>query len=109
MLSAAGIRKSSDQFFRFLGQSAPPGDANDAAMVASARSFRTLIDPVKLLATPSRVKVMGAPKAGSFRSVVGSIGNQGADLDETSILNNADPDGEVRVGELLKIVLAGKH
>jgi len=109
VMTAAGIRKSGDQFFRLLGQSAAPGDADDAAIVATARSFRPLTDPARLGVTPARVKVVAAPRNGTFRDVVSALGSNGAPLDAVAILNNAELDGAVNQGELLKIVVAGRR
>ena len=109
VLTAAGIRKGPNQFFRVLGQSAAAGDANDAAIVATARSFRALSDPAKLEVSPSRVKVVSAPRNGSFRDVVTGLGVSAADLDDVAILNNAELDGDVHPGELLKIVVAARR
>jgi len=40
---------------------------------------------------------------------VSGLGVGAALLDDVAILNNAELDGDVRQGELLKIVVAGRH
>ncbi len=109
VLTAAAVRKSGDQFFRFLGQSASPNDATDAAILASIRSFRPLTDPARLDARPDRVHVATVAKNGAFRDAVAALGKQAVSLDETAILNNAQPDDDVRSGELVKIVEPGRR
>ncbi len=109
VLAAAGIRKSGDRFFRILGQSAAPGDPDEAAILATARSLRPLTDPAKLDVAPARVKVVRAPRAGTFQEVVTGLGSNGAPLENVAILNNAQLDQPVNAGELLKIVVAGRH
>jgi predicted Zn-dependent protease len=109
VLSAAAVRKSGDQFFRFLGQSAAPNDATDAAIFTSIRSFRALTDPARLDARPDRVRVVSVAKNATFRDAVAALGKQAVSLDETAILNNAQPDDDVRSGELVKIVAPGRR
>jgi predicted Zn-dependent protease len=108
VLAAAGIRKADDQFFRMLGQSATPGDANESAILVAARSFRPLTDPARVSVTPARVQVLSAPRTGAFRDVVAGLGAMGADLEEISILNNVQVDEEIHAGEVLKVVRAGR-
>lgn len=109
VLLAAGIRRTADQFYRMLGQSAASSDANAAAIFSSARSFRALTDAGKLAATPHRVRVVSAPSAGTFQSIVNGFGTPGAPIEDLAILNNAEVDGDVRPGEQLKIVTAGRR
>ncbi|MEO5619058.1 MAG: M48 family metalloprotease [Candidatus Eisenbacteria bacterium] len=108
VLLAAGIRRSADQFYRMLGQTAPGGDALGAVIFSSVRSFRALTDAGKLAATPDRVKVVSAPRAGTFQSVVTGLGVQGATIEDLAILNNAELDSDVRAGEQLKLVTPGR-
>ena len=109
VLLAAGIRRTAEQFYRMLGQSAATGDANAAAIFSSVRSYRALTDAGRLAATPDRVRVVSAPRAGTFQAVVGSFGAPGAPMEDLAILNNAELDGDVRAGEQLKIVTAGRR
>jgi predicted Zn-dependent protease len=109
ILLAAGLRKSADQFFRVLGQSAASTDANASAIFSSARSFRPLTDPAKLGATPHRMKVVSASRSGTFQDVMSGYGTQGASLEDLAILNDAEPDDDVRSGQALKTVQAGRR
>jgi len=109
VLLAAGIRRTADQFYRVLGQSAAAGDANAAAILSSARSFRALTDAARLGATPHRLKVVSAPRAGTFQALMTGFGTQGASLEDLAILNNAELGGDVRSGEQLKTVQAGRR
>jgi predicted Zn-dependent protease len=108
VLIAAGVRRSPEQFFRFLGQSAAVGDANDAAIQASVRTLRPLTDAAHLAARPDRVRVSGAAKSGTFREVVAALGAASTDLEDIAILNNADAEQDVHAGELVKIVIRGR-
>ncbi len=109
LLLAAGVRRAPEQFFRVLGQSASGTDANAAAILASARTFRALTDAAKLAAQPDRVRVLAAPRGGTFRAVVEGQGAQGASLDDLAILNDTEPDADVRAGETLKLVRPGRR
>jgi predicted Zn-dependent protease len=109
ILLAAFVRTSPDRMFQVLGQSASPDDADAAAILSCARSFRPLTDPARLAAQPDRVKVVTVAKAGDFENVVKSQGTQAADLETTAILNNAFPDQPVQAGELLKVVVPGRR
>jgi predicted Zn-dependent protease len=108
VLTAAFIRKSDAQLYEVLGQSAAPGDAFDEKILESARSLRTLTDPSKLSVKPDRVRIVTVKKTGTFAEVVGAIKPQALSLEDTSILNNIEPDETVRAGELIKIVEPGR-
>ncbi len=108
-LVAAFIRESPERMFQILGRTAQPGDADEGAIIAAARSFRRLTEPARLEAQPDRVKVVAVTKASDFQSLIASLGPQAADLEQTAILNNVFADTEVRAGEALKIVAAGKR
>uniref|UniRef100_A0A832MJT4 Peptidase M48 n=1 Tax=Eiseniibacteriota bacterium TaxID=2212470 RepID=A0A832MJT4_UNCEI len=105
-LAAAFIRKP-PRMFQVLGQSAAPGDANEAKILASARSFRALTDPARLAPTPARVRVVRVATAGEFREVAGRHG-PGAPVEDLAILNNRALDETVRAGELVKVVTPAK-
>jgi predicted Zn-dependent protease len=103
VLDAAFIQKTPQQMFQVLGQ---PG-LNESAILASARSFRPLSDPARLHPEPDRVKVVTAPRSGTFQQVISGLGPQAANVDQEAILNNTYPDQPVNAGELIKIVVPG--
>ena len=105
ILDAAYIQKSAGQMFELLGL---PGQ-HEGEIFSTARSFRALTDPSRLNAEPNRVKVVTAPRTGTFQEVVGGLGPQAADVNTESILNNVEPDQTVHAGELLKIVVKGRR
>jgi predicted Zn-dependent protease len=107
-LAAGFIKRSADQLFQFLGQSAAPGDADEGRILASVRSLRALTDASRLAATPDHMRVIRASASGAFSEVVPKLGPQSASLEETSILNNLELDEDVRTGQLVKIVQAGR-
>ncbi|OGF13061.1 MAG: hypothetical protein A2W00_12135 [Candidatus Eisenbacteria bacterium RBG_16_71_46] len=109
VMAAAFVRKAADQTFQILGRSAATGDADERAIFTSARSFRALADPARLEVTPDHVHLVTVDAAGSFADVVRRQSAQAIGLDETAILNNAQPDEDLRAGQLLKIVLPGKR
>jgi predicted Zn-dependent protease len=107
VLNAAFIR-AGRSLFQILGQSADAGDANASRINGAIRSFRSLPEAQRR-ATPDRIKVVAAPRNGTFDEVMQSLGPQAIDLDESSILNNTLRDEEIRRGELLKVVQRGSR
>ncbi|HYM82132.1 MAG TPA: M48 family metalloprotease [Candidatus Limnocylindria bacterium] len=108
VLAAAFIRKAGDQMFQILGRSATPGDAYEERVIQSARSLRALTEAARLNVRPDRIRVISVTTTGSFESVVRAAGAQALSLEETAILNNADPDEDARRGQSLKIVVPGR-
>jgi predicted Zn-dependent protease len=104
VLAAAFIRRSAGEMFQILGQTAQPGDADFARVLASARSFRELADPARLKPTPERVRVTSVTAAGAFSGIVGALGTQGLDLEGTAILNNRFATDPLAPGELIKTI-----
>jgi predicted Zn-dependent protease len=105
VLDAAFIQKTPQQMFQVLGQ---PGQ-NEAAILATARSFRPLTEAGRLHPEPDRVKVVTVSRAGTFQQVISGLGPQGASLDAEAILNNTFPDQPVNSGELIKTVAPGRR
>lgn len=104
VLAAAFIRRAPGQLFEILGASAQPDDADFRRVLASARSFRPLTDAARLDPSPERVRVSRVAGAGTFASVVGAMGKQGLDVDDTAILNNRFAADAVAAGDLIKTV-----
>jgi predicted Zn-dependent protease len=102
-LAAVFIRQAPQAMFQFLGQVAP-GSAAEAAFLAAARSFAPLTETARLNPRPARIQVVAAPAAGTFRAVIAGLGAQGADVEETAILNGLAADEPVERGRLLKVV-----
>jgi len=102
------VRKGADQLFQILGLSAQPGDANDQAIFASARSFRALADAARLDPQPQRVHVVASPAAADFQTILGRLGPQALKPEETAVINNLQLDENVGKGQLIKIVLPGR-
>jgi predicted Zn-dependent protease len=93
------------RLFQILGQA---GDADEQAILTSARSFKRVTDANALNVEPDRVKVVTLPKDGSFGVVVPSLGPQAIDLDETAILNDKQVNDPLQGGSELKIVKSGR-
>jgi predicted Zn-dependent protease len=109
ILAAAFIRRSADQMFQILGASSEPGNADEARVLASARSIRPLSDPARLNVTPDRVDVVSVTSAGAFDEVIGRFKSLAVGLDELAILNNVGEQDDVRRGELIKVVVRGQR
>jgi predicted Zn-dependent protease len=109
VLAAGFVRQQRDRMLQFLGRSAAAGDADEASIFESMRSLRPLADPARLTATPDRVSVVRLTSSGTFQDVVPRLGVQALDVSATSILNEVQPDEDVRAGQLLKIVVPGKR
>ena len=106
-LDAAFIRVSPKTMYQFLGQSVVAGDAVDAAIFQSMRSFRTIEDRSRLNVAPPRVRLTGAPSAGPLRSLLAGLGPSGITPEETAVVNNLDLDESVLAGKTLKLVRPG--
>lgn len=106
---AGFVRYRPGQFLQVLGQSRASSDPAAEQVRASVRSIAALRDTTKLHVMPDRVRVVGAPKSGSFGEVVGGLGAQGIGLEETAILNNLRPTTPVSSGSPLKIVRKGRR
>jgi predicted Zn-dependent protease len=109
VIAAAFVRHSPQLMLQVIGQTASQGDANESAIFASIRSFQKLTDAGRLGAQPDRVRVLESPKAGPFGDVIGTLGPQALDAEGTAILNNAQLEGALARGQLLKIVEPGKR
>jgi predicted Zn-dependent protease len=94
--------------FQILGKSAQPGDADEQAILTSARSFKRVTDPTLLNVKPDRVDVVTLPKTGSIGVVVPDLGPQAIDLEQTAILNHKQVGDAVEAGTQLKIVKPGR-
>jgi predicted Zn-dependent protease len=94
--------------FQILGKSAQPGDADEQAILTSARSFKRVTDPAALSVKPDRVDVVSLPKTGSFGVVVPDLGPQALDLEGTAILNHKQVGDALEAGTPVKIVKPGR-
>ncbi len=109
ILAAAYIRSGPGRMFQILGFSATPDDADFRRVLASARSFRPLTDPARLVPTPARLKVTRLTRAGTFASTVAALGAQALDLEATAILNNRQAADPLSVGNQVKTVTPAKR
>ena len=110
-LAAAFIQAEAageSRLFQVLGQTGQAGDADEQAILKSARSFKRVTDANALNVDPDRVKVVTLPKDGSFGVLVPGLGPQAIDLDETAILNNKHVNDPLAAGSPLKIVKSGR-
>ena len=107
VLLAVLLRQGPTVMFRMLAQ-APAGSAAEAAFFAAGRSFRPLTDAARLEPEPARVKVVPAPRAGTFGQVVAGMGAQEIPAEETAILNGVTLETSIPQGRLLKIVQPAK-
>jgi predicted Zn-dependent protease len=107
-LFAAFIRRQKDQMFQILGAAAQ-GSGLESKMAESARSMKPLTDPARLDVSPDRLQVATVKETGTFEALVARRKDLAIDLDDTSILNNVQPGDEVRRGEIVKVIVMGKH
>jgi predicted Zn-dependent protease len=102
------LRQNANAMYQILGQAAS-GSAGEAAILASARSFTALNDAARLNPTPDRIRVVAAPRAGTFAQVVGGLGTQALDVEETALINGMTTDATIASGRLIKIVVPGRR
>jgi len=106
---AAFIRRSDQLLIQGLGQSAQPGDANEAKILASFRSFSAVTDPARLDVRPDRVRVAKVPKTAPIEEVISALGGPASFLQTDQILNDAEAGETMNAGTLIKFVTSGKH
>jgi predicted Zn-dependent protease len=108
--AAAGfIRRSAALMFQVLGRSQQPGDANEAKILASLRTFRAVTDPARLEVKPDRIKVEPVASTTSFEAALKRLGAAPALLATDALINNLQPDAAVKAGTLVKYVVPGKR
>jgi predicted Zn-dependent protease len=105
---AGESRPAGPVLLQVLGRSGQQGDADEKAILASARSLNKVTDPAVLNAKPARVKVVTLDKGGSFGVIVPNLGPQTISLEETAILNNREVTDVLEPGNRVKIVVMGK-
>jgi predicted Zn-dependent protease len=71
---------------------------------AVATNFRELSDPDKLNRQPDRVYIKAAPRDGSFRDVMATMGMPAARLEELGVVNSLKADDAIKRGTLLKVI-----
>lgn len=108
MLAFAMVRQSASRAFQVLGQTQQPGNAAEQEILDSARSIRRLTDANRLSASPAHLKMVAAPRSGTFASVVSNMASRGASTAQLALLNGMEEDDQVRQGQLLKTVTAGR-
>ncbi|MFI5372244.1 MAG: M48 family metalloprotease [Candidatus Eisenbacteria bacterium] len=96
-------RLSDTSMLQITGRSAAADDDDERAILTCMRSVRP-IESAHAHPEVMRVAVPKVTSAGSFQSVVGGLGTQAIDLDDTAILNDRYPDQPVLAGELIKVV-----
>jgi predicted Zn-dependent protease len=109
VMTAGWIRRADTLMFQVLGRSAQAGDANDAKILASLRSFRALTDPARLSPRPDRVKVEKVVATATLEATLRRLGAAEAQLQADALLNNLEPDETVMAGTLLKLVVPGRR
>jgi predicted Zn-dependent protease len=107
--TAGYIRRADSLMFQVLGRSQQPGDANDAKIYASLRSFRAVTDPARLAVRPDRVKVEKIAATATLEATLRKLGATESLLQTDAILNNLETDETVMAGTLLKVVVPGKR
>ena len=106
---AAWIRRADTLMFQVLGRSQQPGDADEARIYSSLRSFRPLTDAGRLAVQPDRVKVQSVAATASLDATLRTLGTAEALLPATALLNGLELDETVRAGTLLKVIRGGRH
>jgi predicted Zn-dependent protease len=110
VLAAAGyIRRADSLMFQMLGRSQQPGDANDAKIYASLRSFRAVTDPARLAVRPDRVKIEKIATTATLEATLRKLGATDSLSKIDALLNNLETDETVMAGTLLKVVVPGKR
>jgi len=110
VVAAAGyIRRADSLMFQLLGRSQQPGDANDAKIYASLRSFRAATDPSRLAVRPDRVKVEKIATTATLEATLRKLGATESLFQTDALLNNLETDETVMAGTLLKVVVTGKR
>ena len=104
---AAFIQRSAQQTFQILARTAAVGDADEGAVRAAARSFRSLADAARRTPTPDRVAIVEATQPGPFETVITKFGPLAISVEDESILNNVEPGESVMKGQALKVVRPG--
>ncbi len=108
--AAAGyIRRADSLMFQLLGRSQQPGDANDAKIYASLRSFRAVTDPARLAVRPDRVKVEQIAATATLEATLRRLGAAESLFQTDALLNDLETDETVMAGTLLKVVVPGKR
>jgi predicted Zn-dependent protease len=104
----AMVRQSASRAFQVLGQTQQAGNAAEQQILDSARSIRRLTDANRLAASPAHLKIVAAPRSGTFASVLSGIGSPGAPIAELALINGVEESDPVQQGQLLKTVTAGR-
>lgn len=98
-MTAAFVEHGAGTMLQILGSAV----GGDAVVLGAIRSFHR-VDPARVTALPSRMKIVTVPHSGTFSSVVASFGPQAIDVNELAIVNNVEVDETVAEGTLLKLV-----
>jgi predicted Zn-dependent protease len=104
---AGFVRYRPGQFLQVLGQSKSDTDQAAEQIRASIRSIAALRDSSKLSVMPNRVHVATVLSGGTLSEVVGTLGPQALDLEQTATLNNLRATTAVPAGSPLKIIRKG--
>ncbi len=108
--AAAGyIRRADSLTFQVLGRSQQAGDANDAKIYASLRSFRAVTDLARLAVQPDRVKVEKVAATATLDATLRKLGAADSLFPTDALLNSLETDETVMAGTLLKVVVPGKR
>jgi predicted Zn-dependent protease len=106
---AGFVRYRPGQFLQVLGKTRSDVDQAAEQIRASIRSIAALRDSSMLAAVPDRVEMATVPAGGAFSDVVGSLGPQALDIEQTAILNNARATTILSAGSPLKIIRKGSR
>ena len=105
--TAGYIRRADTLMFQLLGRSQQPGDADDARIRASLRTFRPLGDPERLDARPDRVKVEKLAATATLEATLRRLATPDSLFQTVALLNSLEPGETVMAGTLLKVVVPG--
>jgi predicted Zn-dependent protease len=107
--AACYIRRADSLMFQVLGRSQQPGDANDAKIHATLRSFRAVTDPARIAVRPDRVKVEKVATTATLEATLRKLGAAESLFKTDALINNLETDEPVMAGTLLKLVVPGKR
>jgi predicted Zn-dependent protease len=108
VLDVAWIRPTPERMYQFLGRSALSGDADEQAIFAAMRSFRSLQDARRGSPVPQRLRVEKAPLAGTLGGLLPRFGPNALTLEDTAILNGVDTTATIPTGTWVKSVEPGR-
>ncbi len=96
-----------EHLFQFLGRTAVVGAEDEAKVVATARSLRSIVDPARRAAQPDVVALVRAPSAGALGDLLPQLGRLAIEPEVCARINDLELDETVLKGQTIKVVRPG--